>query len=318
MRTKGMLFLIFTISCLVLFSCSGQEESKDSSAGDANSEMALDQAVENTEASFGFTENKTSMDGVGEELNQDRTKQGMDSETSLPTSERMVIYNADIQLKVKNYEKTQKELERKATAYGGYLVESTTNRYGDEQLSGMMVFRIPQEHFSSFIQNAENAAAEVTNRHVTGQDITEEFVDLESRLRSKKAVETRLLSFLESAEKTEDLLKISSDLSKVQEEIEQLTGRMNYLQNQTSLSTVTITLEETNVLVPDIDNKELNTWQKVKKQLVVNINWLLSVLSGTIVLIAGNLPIIIVMALVVGPTVYVLKKRKNRHSEEKK
>jgi len=309
-----MFFLIFTLACLVLIGCSGQGESKDSSAGDVNSEMALDQNTENTEASFGFTENKSSMEKVEK---QDQNSNPMNSSTSLP-SERMVIYNADIQLTVKNYEKARTELERKASEMGGYLVESTTNRYGEEQLSGMMVFRIPQQHFSSFLQSAEDAAAEVTNRHVSGQDVTEEFVDLESRLRSKKAVEARLQSFLEETEKTEDLLKISSDLSKVQEEIEQLTGRMKYLQNQTFYSTVTITLDENSILVPDIDNKELNTWQKVKKQLVVNINWLLSFFSGSIVLIAGNLPIIIILALLIGTSLVIFKKRKKARNEEEK
>jgi hypothetical protein len=319
MRIKGMIFvLIVTLSCITLIGCSGQGDSKDSSAGEANSEMASDQAVEKKEASLGFTENKSSVERAEGEQEQNNDNQTMNSEASIPPSERMVIYHADIQLQVKNYEKARTELEHKATELGGYLVESTTNRYGDEQLSGMMVFRIPQKHFSSFLQNAEDAAAEVTTRHVRGQDVTEEFVDLESRLRSKKAVETRLLSFLEAAEKTEDLLKISSDLSKVQEEIEQLTGRMNYLQNQTSFSTVTITLEESSILVPDIEDKELNTWQKVKKQLVVNINWLLSVLSGSIVLIAGNLPVIIVMAMVTGATLFVIRKRKKIRNEEKK
>ncbi|WP_246629174.1 DUF4349 domain-containing protein [Mesobacillus maritimus] len=316
MKVKGMFTLLFTLACFVLISCSGQGESKDSSAGDVTSEMALDQNSENTEASFGFTENKSSMENV-EKQDQNSDNQAINSSTSLP-SERMVIYNADIQLTVKNYEKARTELERKAAEIGGYLVEDTTNRYGEEQLSGMMVFRIPQQHFSSFLQSAEEAAAEVTNRHVSGQDVTEEFVDLESRLRSKKAVEARLQSFLEEAEKTEDLLKISSDLSKVQEEIEQLTGRMNYLQNQTAYSTVTITLEENSILVPGIDNKELNTWQKVKKQLVVNINWLLSFLSGSIVLIAGNLPIIILLALVIGIPLVILRKRRNVRNEEKK
>jgi Domain of unknown function (DUF4349) len=318
MRKKGILILIFTLSCFLLISCSGQEESKESTVEDTNAGMKLDQTAENTEVSFGSTENKSSMEKVEKEQEQNSDDQAVNAELSQPASERMVIYNADIQLKVKNYEKAQTQFERKATELGGYLVESTTNRFEDEQLSGMMIFRIPQEHFSSFLQSAENSAVEVSSRHVRGQDVTEEFVDLESRLRSKKAVETRLISFLEGAEKTEDLLKISSDLSKVQEEIEQLTGRMNYLQNQTSFSTVTIHLEETNILVPGIDNKELNTWQKVKKQLVVNINWLLSFLSGSIVLIAGNLPIIFLMALVIGTILFVYRKRKKEQNDEKK
>lgn len=295
----------------MLISCSAQEDSQSSKEGDYSS---ADTAVENKEASsFGITENESSMENAVEDQEQDRASEEIDAAVSNQPTNRMVIYNAEVQLRVKNFVNAQKELEQKATEYGGYLVESNTNRYGEEQLSGMMVFRIPQEHFTSFIHNAEDEAAEVLNKHVRGQDVTEEFVDLESRLRSKKAVEKRLLEFLESAGKTEDLLKISADLSKVQEEIEQLTGRMNYLQNQTSFSTVTITLEESNILVPNIDNKELNTWQKVKKQLVMNVNWLLSFFSGTIVLIAGNLPMIILITLVIGVVIMIIRKQKKRN-----
>lgn len=316
MNRKGIVLLIFIlIFTFTLISCSSQEDSQSSNGGEYSS---ADRAVESTEPSIGLTENKSSMENAVQDQQQESVTEEINTDISSHSANRMVIYNAEVQLRVKNYAKAQQELEQKATEYGGYLVESNTNRYEDEQLSGMMVFRIPQEHFSSFLHNAEDTATEVLNKYVRGQDVTEEFVDLESRLRSKKAVEKRLLDFLDSAEKTEDLLKISSDLSKVQEEIEQLTGRMNYLQNQTSFSTVTVTLEESNILVPNIDNKELNTWQKVKKQLVMNVNWLLSFFSGTIVLIAGNLPILILIALVIGTVVMVIKKQRKRNGHSNK
>ncbi|NBJ71147.1 MULTISPECIES: DUF4349 domain-containing protein [Clostridia] len=72
-------------------------------------------------------------------------------------------------------------------------------------------------------------------------------MDLESWLHSKKVVEKRLLAFIEQAAKTEDLLNISADLAKVQEEIEQITGRMNYLQNKADLATVHIEVRENDV-----------------------------------------------------------------------
>ncbi len=89
-------------------------------------------------------------------------------------------------------------------------------------------------------------------RNISGDDVTEEYVDLESRLKSKRVVEERLISFMNNAEKTEDLLKISEDLAEVQEEIETIEGRKKFLENQTSLSTIIITLYENKVTVPSL------------------------------------------------------------------
>ena len=159
------------------------------------------------------------------------------------------------------------------------------------------------------MNDAEGLSVQVNNRHVSGQDVTEEYVDLESRLKSKKAVEARLLDFMKQAQKTEDLLKISSDLADVQEQIEQIAGRKKFLENQTALSTVTITLQENEVPVPKIDNDSLNTWQKIKKQFADNINILLAAGSGIIVFLVGNLPILILVAMIVAAIIYFVRKK---------
>ena len=129
---------------------------------------------------------------------------------------------------------------------------------------------------------------------------------------SKRAVESRLLEFMNKAEKTEDLLKISSDLADVQEDIEQIAGRKKFLENQTALSTVTIMLEENAVAVPKIENENLNTWQKVKKQFAHNINILLSFGSGLIIFLVGNLPILLIVGLVIGVIIYLVKRYTGR------
>ena len=100
---------------------------------------------------------------------------------------------------------------------------------------------------------------------MTGEDITEQYIDLESRVKSKRIVEERLLEFMGKVEKTEDLLKISSDLSKVQEEIELIVGKMKYLENQTSFSTIQIAMYENRVIVLELDSENLDTWRKNQK-----------------------------------------------------
>ncbi|WML43543.1 DUF4349 domain-containing protein [Neobacillus sp. PS3-40] len=225
---------------------------------------------------------------------------------------QMVIYKADLSIQVKNFTQTLQKLEDRATIYGGYIAQSNVTREGKEQMNGNISIRIPQKNFQKFLDDAEGQATEVIERNITGQDVTEEYVDLESRLKSKRAVEERLVTFMKNATKTEDLLKISTDLATVQEEIEIIIGRMKYLQNQTAFSTVTINLYETKIIVPNIENKNLNTWERTKKQFVKSTNFLLAGLSSLIIFLLGNLPVIIFLLILGIIIILIMKKRRNK------
>ena len=299
------MFFMSILFVLLLAGCSGgmsQEESKMSSDGDMNS--AAD--MENESNDIGFSESEKQVANVDQ---KSKAEDQPGQETNESSAQRMVIYNAEMDIRVKNFEDARDALEEKARRYNGYIVQSDSTRYDDVQQSGTMTFRIPQEHFQAFLTDAEGLSVQVNNRRVSGQDVTEEYVDLESRLKSKRAVEARLLEFMEGAQKTEDLLKISSDLAEVQEQIEQIAGKKKFLENQTALSTVTISLQENEVTVPKIDNQNLNTWQKIKKQFADNINILLAAGSGIIVFLIGNLPILLIVGAVITTVIYFVRKK---------
>ncbi|MFF2753159.1 DUF4349 domain-containing protein [Psychrobacillus sp. NPDC058041] len=231
-------------------------------------------------------------------------------------SERMIIHKAIISTNVKNLANAQNNIEQKVKKYGGYIVESNVHRLDDQTSSGNMIVRIPEKHFETFLSDAEEVASKVLERNVTGQDVTEQYVDLTSRIKSKRVVEERLLEFMKKAEKTEDLLKISSDLASVQEEIEVIVGKIKYLENQTSFSTVEMTMYENRVIIPEIDNKDLNTWDKTKKQFVTSTNALLAAGSGIIVFLVGNLPVLLFL-IVIGLAIYWFIKRWKRSINKK-
>lgn len=284
-KTMMLMFSLF----LLLAGCSSNE--KDDSASESQDEKA---------------ESKMDASISGNKVQEEAAeKEGM-------TDERKVIHQAQLELKVKNLEKAQMKIENKAAEYGGYVVESNVYREDEELVEGTITVRVPEAHFQDFLTDSEGEASEVVGRNVTGQDVTEQYVDLKARLKSKRAVEERLLAFMKDAEKTEDLLKISSDLAVVQEEIEQLTGQMKYLENQASYSTVTITLSQDRIVVPGIDNKELNTWERTKKQLATSANLLLKAGSGIIVFIIGNLPILIILGGAGAVVHWVIKRRGKR------
>lgn len=234
-------------------------------------------------------------------------------ESSLDISDRMIIHRANLTVNVKDIEESKQKVEKKVKEYEGYIVDSAMYVDDEEHVSGHLTVRIPEKHFQQFLTDAEEEAAEVVERNVSGQDVTEEYVDIESRLKSKQAVEARLLEFMEDAEKTEDLLKISNDLAKVQEEIEVLVGQQKYLDNQTSFSTIEIFMNETRVVIPELDNKSFDTWEQTKKQFAVSTNSILRAISGLTVFIFGNLPVIAIF-LLIGGIIYSTVRRKKRNN----
>lgn len=295
-------FILLAIMLFLLSACSNensQNESTMSQDMEIDNNMSMEDSAAKTEEMAEFNAEEGQSDGAVDNRNQVGTNQ----------TNRMVIYTADVRLKVKKFATAEKDLISRAEKFGGYMVDSNVYRDDHQQLSGSLTFRIPTKKFESFLTEAEEIAVEVLERNVNGQDVTEEYVDLEARLSSKRVVETRLLDFMEKATKTEDLLKISSDLAKVQEEIEQMVGRMKYLENQTDFSTITMYLFEDNVVVPDINKDNLNTLDRTKQQLVKSTNFLLAGVSLLFVFVVGNIPIIIVVSLLL-TIVYIFNRKR--------
>jgi len=153
----------------------------------------------------------------------------------------------------------------------------------------------------------------MTEKTISGNDVTEEYVDLESRLKAKNAVEKRLLSLMEQATKTEDLLKISDDLATVQEEKEQIMGRMNYIQTNVDYSTVTINLEEEIVEVGKIDKQgNRNTWEKAKSLFVDTVNGVITFFSSIVIFLIGLSPVLLPLGIIV-VIWFILWRRKKRN-----
>ncbi|MFB3168897.1 DUF4349 domain-containing protein [Neobacillus sp. 179-C4.2 HS] len=294
--------IVFLSLILFLQACSSSsksEESKMSSDSSAKMDSGQPDLEEKSQVSF-----------------DNNAKQEKAAPTDIEVPNQMVIYQADLQLRVKKFEETLQTIEEQVIKYGGYISESNVSKDGVEQISGQITVRIPQKNFQAFLHDAEGQAAEVLQRNITGTDVTEEYVDLDSRLKSKRVVEERLTSFMQSAQKTEDLLKISADLAAVQEEIETIQGRMKYLENQTSLSTVHIALYENKVIVPNLEEEDLNTWDKTKKQFMKSTNMMLAAISGLFVFIVGNIPIIIILAVASVFIYLYIKKRQKRNGNE--
>jgi negative regulator of sigma E activity len=156
--------------------------------------------------------------------------------------ERKVIRTAQLEVEVEEAQKAYQQLVVMTESMGGYVQESTQRSTG-ERLSAHLILRVPETTFRQAIERISELG-KIKSQHMSGQDVTEEYVDLESRSRTLSAKESRLMDILAEAKNVDEILKIERELWSVREKIEQLQGRLRYLDHLTSLATLQVNLVE--------------------------------------------------------------------------
>jgi len=172
-------------------------------------------------------------------------------DTGLPSAEeeRMIVRTGDISLVVDDVIEARDEIARLAVNLDGWVVSSRIT--GQEQeMRGWISFRVPDEEFEAALAELRDLAVRVNSESTDSRDVTEEYVDLESRLKNAEATERQYLALLDKADEVEDILKIYDSLSRVRNEIEQIKGRMQYLERITSMSLISVSLEPVGTAKP--------------------------------------------------------------------
>ena len=156
--------------------------------------------------------------------------------------ERLIVRNGDIALVVTDVVDARDEIAQMAARLGGYVVSSQIS--GEErEIRGWISIRVPDDRFEQALTELRELAVRASSESTSSQDVTEEYVDLESRLKNAEAMESQYLALVEKAETVEDVLRVYDSLSRVRSEIEQIKGRMQYLEQSSSTSLISIRLE---------------------------------------------------------------------------
>ncbi|MGQ9927398.1 MAG: DUF4349 domain-containing protein [Chloroflexaceae bacterium] len=156
-----------------------------------------------------------------------------------PGFPRLVIKTATLSIEVENVAEAETRISARAQELGGYVVSLET-RGAETQRTTVVTIRVPAQRFDEALSGVEGLARKVFSRTISGDDVTEEFVDLESRLRNLEATRDRLLDLLSRADEVEAALQVNEALTDVQGQIEQIQGRMKYLQQSAAFSTITV------------------------------------------------------------------------------
>jgi len=160
-----------------------------------------------------------------------------------PTSEeRMIVRTGEMSLVVEDVIDARDETAQLAVRFDGYVVSSRISGE-EEDMRGWISIRVPDAKFEQALAELRDLAVRVKSESTSSRDVTEEYVDMESRLKNAEATEQQYLTLLEKATEVEDILRIYESLSRVRREIEQIKGRMQYLERTSSMSLIEVRLE---------------------------------------------------------------------------
>ena len=160
------------------------------------------------------------------------------------TEDRKIVKEGYMTLEVGNITETMDEVAEMADELNGYVVSSYKHEY-ERGVSGRIIIRVPSEKFEEAFERLRQLAVAVPYETTTAKDVTEEYVDLEAQLSNLLATEAQYLALLEKAETVEEMLKVQKELSNVRGQIEQIEGRMKYLEQTSETSLIEIDLQET-------------------------------------------------------------------------
>ncbi len=231
---KVKISAIFLLSGIILSACS-QYSSETSSHTNANMVAMMPSQNERlSSANSNSSARKISLE------------QSEQSQNAPVVVERKIIRNADLTLEANSPEEAQQQISSIVDSKGGFVIESKQSS-SDVQATTRdtitMTLRVPAKKFDETLNEIRKTSSRVIVETVKGEDVTEEFIDIEARLKTKKALEEQFLEIMKRSNSVEDALNVQRELAEVRGEIEQIEGRKRFLENQASLSTIKITLQ---------------------------------------------------------------------------
>lgn len=168
------------------------------------------------------------------------------TEAGASAAERIVIRNADLTIVVFDPGEQAKRISRLAESMSGFVVSSnifqTTYENGIRADRANITIRVPAERLDEALEEIKEDAVEVRSESISGQDVTQEYTDLQSQLRNLEAAEEELIDIMDRAVDAEDVLRVFEDLRQVRNEIEVITGRIQYFEESARLSAVSVDL----------------------------------------------------------------------------
>lgn len=169
--------------------------------------------------------------------------QSTDATQDITVPERMIVKEGKIRFETSNAQETRANIVASSKKLNGYLSQDTSNVYSN-RTEHTIVIRVPAKNFETLLEGVTQTATKVDSKNINALDVTEEFIDVEARIKTKKEIEVRYKELLKRANSIDDILRIERELGALRANIESFEGRLKYLKSRISLSTLTVTFYE--------------------------------------------------------------------------
>ncbi len=228
---------------------------------------------------------------------------------TVPAISRKIIYTAEVELIVDDFAGVAERIEGLVQQEGGYLSRADVRAAPTAPRRGSWTARIPVDRFGPFLE-AVAGLGELRRRQTDARDVTEEYVDLEARIKNKRLEESRLLRLLdEQTGALKDVLDVERELSRVREEIERQQGRLQYLANQTAMTTVEIEVDERGRYLP-MEHPAFGT--RLGRTFRASVDLLIAFGEGLVILAVGAIPWALALILLGLPLWFLIRRRIRR------
>lgn len=158
--------------------------------------------------------------------------------------EQKIIKTGDIRFESNDLEETYNQVVVAVKKYHA-IIQNDTEGKDSGSIFRKIVVRIPSAKFDLFLSDISKGVTYFDNKEISSQDVTEEYIDIDARLKAKKVLEARYLELLKKANKVSEMLEIEAQLSAIREEIEAKEGQLRFMQSQISMSTITLEFYKT-------------------------------------------------------------------------
>ncbi len=174
-----------------------------------------------------------------EELPQQKNSDFIANDENQNEANTKIIKTANLRFATANIDESYALVQKSAQKYKAILQNDNTGK-DYYSVYRNVTLRIPKQYFDAFINELGKGVAYFDRKEILARDVTEEFVDVEARLKAKQTLEKRYLELLDKANKVSEILEIEKELANIREEIEAKQGRLQYLQSRVAMSTITI------------------------------------------------------------------------------
>jgi hypothetical protein len=302
------LWLLLGVILCGLSGCSNLSSKRDNQAGLSTSEA---QKLSDPKAPLA-QERLEAKSEIGRSQTQVSLNQADAANLASQAIERKIIRNANLTVEVTSPPESQRKISSIAESHQGFIVTSEATQRTTEDASKPLVtvnlvVRVPAAQFNQTMEEIRAIGARIIQEKITGQDVTEEFMDLEARIKNQKALEGQFLEIMKRAAKVEDALNVQRELADVRTEIEKLEGRRRFLENQASLSTITVTLQSPTQLV-----NAAGFWYSIKSAFSDGVDAATAIVLFLIRVVIALLPILILFVLPIALIARFIFKRMRR------